>query len=252
LSIYIGIAAWAVPKEYTHLFPGVGSHLERYAQVFPAVEINTSFYKPHRPATYARWALSVPQDFRFAVKIPREITHIRRLSNTSELLDKFFSEAGALGDKLGPLLIQLPPSLRFSSSTAGEFFTDIRRQFTGGVVCEPRHPSWFIPEAEQMLAQYQIARAAADPAVLPEASLPGGWGGLVYYRLHGSPQMYYSSYSEQDLDTLAGNLLQLSQGESQVWCILDNTAQGAAIANGLYLLERLQFPGRTTFAIDRI
>src|SRR5207245_7038537 len=105
-AVYVGCAGWSIPKEHAGLFPTQGSHLERYAGRLNAVEINSSFYRPHRPATYARWAGSVPADFRFAVKVPREITHRRRLADAAEPLDAFLAAAGHLGDKLGPLLVQ--------------------------------------------------------------------------------------------------------------------------------------------------
>src|SRR5690349_20087775 len=120
--VYVGCAGWSIPKEHAGLFPAAGSHLERYAARFAAVEINSSFYRPHRPGTYARWAATVPEGFRFAVKMPREITHRRRLVGAVELLDRFLDEARALGDKLGPLLVQLPPKLTFAGDVARAFF----------------------------------------------------------------------------------------------------------------------------------
>src|SRR6185312_17112458 len=98
--------------------------------------INSSFYRPHRPATYARWAASVPAGFRFAVKVPKEITHTRRLVATAEPLRRFLAEASALGDKIGPLLVQLPPSLAYDSDVAAGFFDALRERFEGSVVCE--------------------------------------------------------------------------------------------------------------------
>src|SRR5690349_10182868 len=107
----IGCAGWAIPKQHAVLFPSSGSQLERYAQRFNAVEINSSFYRPHLPATYARWAASTADDFSFAVKMPKVITHMRRLAGAAEPLERFLDEVGSLGAKLGPLLLQLPPSL---------------------------------------------------------------------------------------------------------------------------------------------
>jgi uncharacterized protein YecE (DUF72 family) len=112
-TIRIGTAAWSIPKEHAAPFPVAGSHLERYGAVFNAVEINTSFYRSHRTVTYERWAASVPDGFRFTVKVPKAITHERRLEDVSDLLDRFLSEVGGLGPKLGPLLVQMPPSLSF-------------------------------------------------------------------------------------------------------------------------------------------
>src|SRR5215207_10102592 len=124
-TIRIGTAAWSIPKEHAVLFPAAGSHLERYGAIFNAVEINSSFYRPHRTATYERWAASVPEDFRFAVKVPKSVTHERRLKDAGDLLDQFVSEVGGLGPKLGPLLIQLPPSLAFQEGVADAFLAGL-------------------------------------------------------------------------------------------------------------------------------
>jgi len=238
-ALYVGCAGWSIAKEHASLFPPEGSHLERYAARLPAVEINSSFYRPHRPATYARWSASVPDDFRFAVKVPREITHGRRLVGADDLLDRFLGEVGALGEKLGPLLVQLPPRLPFAADVAGAFFAAVRERFAGAVVCEPRHASWFTPAANRLLEDARVARVAADPAVVPAASEPGGRGGLVYYRLHGSPQMYYSTYSDAYLDDLTDQLC-AAPATAPVWCIFDNTARGAATANALDVLRRVR------------
>ena len=138
----IGTAGWSIPAQHAAMFPSEGSHLERYSRRFSIVEINSSFYRPHRPGTYQRWAATVPADFRFAVKMPKEITHTRRLTQVTEPLARFLGEAGALGENLGPILVQLPPSLIFKPEFAG-FFLDLRLHFKGDVVCEPRHRSWF-------------------------------------------------------------------------------------------------------------
>ena len=236
--IRVGCAGWGVPKEHAERFPEAGSHLERYARRFPAVEINSSFYCPHRPATYARWAASVPPGFRFAVKVPREITHLRWLADPEEPLHRFLAEYGALGEALGPLLVQIPPSLAFDNAVAVPFFTELRGRFTGNVVCEPRHPSWFQTEAERVLIRHQIARVAADPPPVPSAANPGGWPGLVYYRLHGSPRVYYSAYPEHYLAAIAATL-SAAASAATVWCIFDNTAQGAATEDALGVIEQL-------------
>ena len=212
------------------------SHLQRYAGRLSAVEINSSFYRPHRPGTYAPWADSVPSNFRFAVKMPREITHLRRLENVAEPLGRFFGEISPLAEKLGPVLAQLPPSLPFDKARALAFFTELRARFSGFVVCEPRHPTWFGTAADELLRHYEIARVAADPAVVAAAVEPGGWTGLAYYRLHGSPEMYYSPYSSDYLAALAIRL----NGHTHcgpVWCIFDNTARGHATDNALELLR---------------
>ena len=240
LSVSIGCAGWSIPRSHAGSFPISGSHLERYASRFHAVEINSSFYRPHRPQTYAKWAASVPEHFRFAVKVPKVITHEQRLNNSEIALSKFLEEVMELGDKLGPLLVQLPPSLIFDNGVVDDFFSSLRDRFSGQVVCEPRHPSWFSPEAESVMKRMQVARVAADPAVVAGASEPGGWSDQVYYRLHGSPTIYRSSYSAEFLKNLSASLhAKVALGIS-VWCIFDNTAEGAATGNALELAALLR------------
>ncbi len=235
--IRVGCAGWAIRREQAAKFPEEGTHLQRYAQRFTAVEINSSFYRFHSEQTYARWAASVPENFQFSVKMPREITHKRRLVDFQGTLNRFLHEISALGEKRGPILIQLPPSLPYNPAIAEEFFTDVRARFHGDVVCEPRHISWFTPEVEKLFSRLQIARVAADPALVPAAAEPGGWHSLRYYRLHGCPDVYYSTYTER----LLVHLLDQWQHEAQsasVWAIFDNTALGAATENALQVVER--------------
>ena len=235
----IGCAGWALPPNVVGHFPREGSHLARYAGRFHAVEINSSFYRPHRRGTYENWAASVPRTFRFAVKIPQLITHDHRLARAAKPLDKFIGEVTGLGAKLGCLLVQLPPSLDFKTRTATAFFSALRERYAGMVVVEPRHASWFSPAADKLLLAHRVSRAAADPALVPAAAMPGGWAGIRYFRLHGSPRMYYSSYGAEYLHALAARLAVLAKSRSPVWCIFDNTAYGVATGNALDLVRRL-------------
>ena len=182
----------------------------------------------------------MPAGFRFSVKVPKAITHELRLAGAGELVGQFLAEVSALDEKLGCLLVQLPPSLSLEAAVAESFFATLRSHYASAVVCEPRHPTWFTPEADELLRRFQISRVAADPAPVPEAAEPGGWPETIYYRLHGSPRMYYSSYADAYLAALAARLQKNAQANRNVWCIFDNTALDAAIANGLDLLERLR------------
>jgi uncharacterized protein YecE (DUF72 family) len=233
--IRIGCAGWALRKENAEACPPPGTHLERYARRFNAVEINSSFYRPHRRSTYARWAGSVPAGFRFAVKIPKAITHTARLANSEAALGSFLGEVAGLGNKLGPLLVQLPPRLAFDGRIARPFFAQLRERFDGAVVCEPRHATWFEKEASGLFERFRIARAAADPAVVPAAAAPGSYEGIRYFRLHGSPRMYYSAYAQERLIAIAAQLQAAARSSREVWCIFDNTATGAALADALHL-----------------
>ena len=230
----IGTAGWALPASHRRHFDGDGSHLARYARVFKATEINTSFYRPHLRSTYARWAASVPEDFRFSVKMPKTITHEHRLVGTDAALDAFIDQVSGLGARLGCVLVQLPPSFAFEPTAVESFLAALRQRYDGDVAVEPRHPTWFAPASNSLLEGFCCARVAADPARVPEAGQPGAWRGFAYWRLHGSPVMYRSSYADAFLEELAADLCARRKDET-AWCIFDNTMLGAALANGLSL-----------------
>jgi len=202
---------------------------------FNAVEINSSFYRPHQRKIYERWAQATPRDFRFSVKLPKTVTHENRLRDCEALLDRFASEATGLGEKLGVLLMQLPPSFRLDKDVASRFLHDLRERLGVPVAVEPRHSSWFEPGVDQWLAGLGVARVAADPARGDGADKPGGWSGLAYYRWHGSPRIYYSEYDAAALASLKKEIEASRGGGSEVWCVFDNTALGAAFGNALEL-----------------
>ena len=233
----IGCAGWSIPSRYAaHFGPG-DSALARYATRFEVAEINSSFYRPHQRTTYARWAATVPSEFRFSVKLPRTISHDSGLVGVGPLLDRFLDEVGGLGRTLGALLLQLPRSLALDTRRAGSFFRALRRRTPVPVVCEPRHASWFSAQAEALLQRHAISRAAVDPARVAAAALPGGAQGWRYWRWHGSPRMYYSDYPDAALANLAAHVVQHPGQAHAPWVIFDNTAHGFAIANALRLKE---------------
>jgi uncharacterized protein YecE (DUF72 family) len=238
-AIRIGSAGWNIPKESAKAFPADGSHLQRYSRVLNAMEINSSFYRPHKHETWKRWAETVPADFRFSVKASKSMTHEARLNCGAELLLPFLEQIGFLGDKLGPVLIQLPPSLEFDLTVATKFLSLLRENFRGDVVCEPRHKTWFADQANRLLEDFRVARVAADPACVPAAAFPGGDESLAYFRLHGSPRLYYSSYSDEFLNGLATQLRNRAE-RMPVWCIFDNTALGFGMQNALELKSKLE------------
>ncbi|MEP7184398.1 MAG: DUF72 domain-containing protein [Rhodanobacter sp.] len=239
-TVRVGCAGWSIPRGSADSFPEAGSHLHRYAQIFNAVEINSSFYRNHLPATYRRWADSVPEHFRFSVKFPRTITHQARLEDSGELLPDFLAGVAELGSRLGCLLLQLPPRLAWDASVATPFFKRLRRLHKGPVACEPRHASWFDSEAGRMLSMHHIARVAADPALSLRARVPEGDRQLQYLRLHGSPRIYYDTYADDTIRRVAVRLQQPADETTQRWCIFDNTAEGHATANALSLLAELR------------
>ena len=227
---FVGTAGWSIPRASAARCPSEGAHLQRYSRVFACAEINSSFHRPHAPRTYAKWADSTPPDFRFAVKVPRTITHDQKLRRSRQPVRQFVQETAALGEKRGPILVQLPPSLQFDRRVAGRFFDMLREEYDGPVVCEPRHVTWFAPDAGDLLERFVVSRVAADPPPAPGSERPGGWDGLVYFRLHGSPRKYWSKYEDAFLGSLAAGIGALP-ASVDVWCVFDNTASGAALEN---------------------
>ena len=240
MTLYIGTAGWSLPRAEQHRFPPGASHLARYASVFRAVEINSTFHRPHRASTLARWAESVPRGFRFSIKMPRTITHDAKLAATAALVDEFLASLAPLRSRVECLLVQLPPSLAFDRRVARNFLSRLRDRFDRGLAVEPRHASWFTGEADGMLDDLKVARVAADPARAEHGGDPGGWQGLAYFRLHGFPRVYYSSYEDAFLEALAKRLAALRRQRVATWCIFDNTTLGAGTSNALSILERLK------------
>lgn len=234
--INIGTAGWGIPRQAAGDFPAEGSALARYASRFPAVEINSSFHRPHRLTTWERWRNDTPGEFRFSVKLSKVITHERKLADFEEPLADFLAQAETLGEKLAVVLVQLPPKLAFDKDLAARFFSALTDGTSAGVVCEPRNASWFTDDAEGLLTAHRVARVAADPAICEEAQRPGGWRGFGYWRLHGSPRMYRSSYADR-LAHYAEQLEVHASTGADTWCIFDNTASSAATSDALALMR---------------
>lgn len=223
-------AAWSIPKAVADVFPQEGTGLTRYASVFKGVEVNSTFYRGHRASTFGRWADAVPEDFRFAVKIPKEITHDRAMKDICEPFKVFLQDIAPLGEKRGPLLCQLPPSLVFDRDDMERALGAMRSSDSGPIVIEVRHKSWASEKAVALLEKYAIDRVLADPALV---WAPDGFRQPPrYVRLHGQPKIYYSRYTEEEIAAFS-NLL-----AADSWCVFDNTASGAAIQNALTMLER--------------
>lgn len=237
-TLVVATAGWSVGSAHAADFPGPGTHLERYARRLDGVEINTSFYRPHQRKTYERWAASTPDRFRFAVKLPKAITHERAFVGCDALIEAFADEVAGLGEKLAVVLVQQARSARPERAAAGETFDRLRALTNAAIVFEPRHPDWFTSDADDWLAARSVARVAADPPPVEGADRPGGWDRLRYYRWHGSPRMYYSDYDANALDAFRRRMDDESAGAQVVWCVFDNTASGAALGNALTFAGR--------------
>ena len=238
MVVLIGTAGWSIPRDIAHRFPTNGSALERYAAILPIAEINSSFHRSHRIATWERWRDSVPEDFRFSVKLPKQVTHKRKLIDCESDVELFLSDVEKLGEKLAVLLVQLPPKLVFDATVARHFFAALSERTTVAVACEPRHLSWFDEEACTLFARLGVARVGADPAICDAAAIPGDWGELSYWRLHGSPIVYRSRYLDR-IDAYAAKVSREVSMGREVWCIFDNTASSAGASDAVALHDLL-------------
>ena len=241
-DVAIGCAGWSIPRQHRGLFGDGESVLARYATRFPAVEINSSFYRPHQRKTYVRWATSVPPHFRFSVKVPKVISHEMALRGVGPALTRFLADAEGLGSNLGGFLLQLPPSHRLDLRVASTFFRMFRRRSDAGLACEPRHPSWFSPEADALFCRHAVARVIADPPVEPTDPAKHDANPWPYWRLHGAPRMYYSDYADATLQALATSIASIRDAAVAPWIIFDNTALGFSVANAALLQDLLRTP----------
>jgi uncharacterized protein YecE (DUF72 family) len=233
-AVRIGTAGWALPKALRTSQSAGKPVLEQYAALFDAVEINSSFYRPHRRSTYERWGASVPASFRFSIKLPRMITHELGLLRCERETAAFVESIGGLEEKLGAILVQLPPSRTFEQPVAAAFFKLLRKQTAAQIICEARNPTWFVHEATAVMEEHGITRVVADPVPPACAFAAPAHSRFAYFRLHGSPKMYYSSYSLEHLQGVAV----AARAAAETWFIFDNTAAGDAWSDAA-TLQRL-------------
>jgi uncharacterized protein YecE (DUF72 family) len=242
-TIRVGLAGWSnPPAKRTERHPDQ-THLSYYAAHFSCVEINSSFYRPHQTATYARWRDETPAPFRFSVKMPRSVTHESHLKRCAADVARFYEEIAHLQPKLAAVLVQLPPSLKFDGRAVRAFFATVARVRGTKVVCEPRHESWFTNAAENALRDAGVSRVAADPARCPGAEVPAGSRRFAYFRWHGAPRMYYSKYSQAQLAIFAAAVERTKATEA--WCVFDNTARHAAWDDALQFMAALRHGTQT-------
>jgi uncharacterized protein YecE (DUF72 family) len=244
MRIRVGLAGWSNPPAKRFERAPDQTHLSYYAAQFSCVEINSSFYRVHQGATYARWRDETPAPFRFSVKMPRSVTHESHLKRCAKEVARFYEDIAALQPKLAAVLVQLPPSLEFNARTVRTFFNSVPRLRGTKVVCEPRHPSWFTSAVESALRDAGVSRVAADPARCPGAEAPGGARRFAYFRWHGAPHLYYSKYSEARLAAFAAAVRRTNA--SEIWCVFDNTARHAAWDDALNFAAALRSPPHGT------
>jgi uncharacterized protein YecE (DUF72 family) len=214
-------------------------YLSFYARHFDTTEINYSFYHLPRPSTYEKWAAQTPEKFLFAVKASRVITHIRRLVDVGEEWRRFVESALALGSKLGPVLLQLPPSLKADRERLAAFLREARAvKGARGLrlAFEFRHGTWFEPDICELLHKHQAALVVAQSERYPQAPMTPT-APFVYLRFHGPGALFASKYSEQELEEWAERIRKWRAAGLTVFAYFNNDFHGYAIENARRLRE---------------
>ncbi|BBH71251.1 histidine kinase [Actinoplanes sp. OR16] len=253
--LWIGTSGWQYrdwrpakgADETGHLYPaGLPQRLwlEHYAARFDVVEVNNAFYRLPERHTFEQWRDRTPDGFRFAVKMSRYLTHVKRLREPAEPVARFLDRAAGLGAKLGPVLLQLPPTLKADlealDATLREFPPEVR------VAVEPRHETWFTPGCEELLKRHGAALCWADRRGRPVTPLwrTADWG---YLRLHEGAGKPWPRYGRQALHSW---LERLSAPETFVF--FNNDPGGAAVIDAGVLARRAGRENREISHVPRV
>jgi uncharacterized protein YecE (DUF72 family) len=209
-----------------------------YTDFFDTIELNVTFYRFPQLTILQGWYDKSPDHFLFSVKVPRLITHYKQLKETEDLLTDFYTTCKTgLRDKLGPILFQFPPRFHFTPDNLEKVIKSIDLSFTN--VVEFRHKSWWCKEVYTQLKKHGIIFCGISYPGLPAdviATAP-----VLYYRFHGVPKLYYSSYGEEALEKIANDILQ-QHGLKNIFCFFNNTATPGAIENAQWLQQYVSAP----------
>jgi len=239
---YIGTSGWHYEHWRDRFYPeklAKAKWLKFYAGHFDTVELNNSFYRLPSEDAFANWRDSSPANFTFAVKVSRFITHIKRLKDTGEAVEKFISRAIILGDKLAPLLYQLPPNMHRNDEVLESFLSTLPRGMKH--VFEFRHQSWLEEGVLQILHKYKVGFCVFD---MPSISCPLiATADFAYIRFHGSAGLYSSCYSDEELASWAKILANLARNLKAIYIYFNNDIEGFAVRNAMTLRNYLSTPG---------
>ena len=234
MHYYIGTSGWHYEHWTTRFYlEGLPKTewLRFYASQFDTVEINNSFYRLPSEPTFANWYENSPANFVFAVKMSRYVTHIKRLKDTEEAVERFISRAEGLKDKLGPILYQLPPNMRRSDEVLEHILPTLPQGFKH--VFEFRHQSWFEDRVLGTLHKYNTGFCVFD---MPNLECPlVATSDFAYIRFHGSTELYSSDYSDRELALWAERIKGLAHNLKEVYIYFNNDAEAFAVKNALTL-----------------
>lgn len=241
MANYIGTSGWSYDHWQGLFYPqelSKGRWLEFYMQHFDTVELNTSFYRLPKKKTFVNWRERTPKNFIYSVKMSRYVSHIKRLLNPEESLPRFFESVSALKEKCGPILIQLPPSLKFNEERTENFLRVLTRDYSSyRFTLECRNESWFLKPVYKLLKGYGVALCLADTPNCPYVEEITS--DFIYIRLHGHEQLYASNYGDQQLEAWGVKIRGWNNEGMDVYVYFDNDANAYAPKNALGLKEIL-------------
>jgi uncharacterized protein YecE (DUF72 family) len=226
--VHVGCSGWVYKHWYGILYPeGLAQKrwFERYAEEFDTVEINASFYRLPKAETFDGWRNKAPPGFRYAVKVNRFITHLKKLAGVEEAVAEFAGLARRLEHTLGPLLYQLPPSLKLDLDRLEAFLKLIPADLSN--VFEFRNKSWYVPETYALLDRYGAAFCVHDMPGL--ASERVAVGPVAYVRFHGGEGKYWGRYADERLLSWTDWIVEQSRQGRATWCYFNNDIHGHAI-----------------------
>ena len=236
---FIGTSGWHYDDWRQRFYPEKlprAKWLEFYAGHFPTVELNNTFYRLPSENAFTNWYNSSPAGFAFAVKVSRFITHIKRLKDIGEALENFIQRARILGEKLGPLLYQLPPSMHRDDETLESFLSSLPRGFKH--VIEFRHQSWLVEEVFEVLRRYHAGLCVFD---MPSLTCPlRATADFAYIRFHGSDSLYSSCYSDEEMAEWAKKIANLAVDLDSVYIYFNNDVEGFALRNAVTIRDYLE------------
>ena len=236
--VRVGCSGWQYKHWRGNFYPAdlpVKSWFEHYASVFDTVEINNSFYRLPEASTFAAWSARAPRGFLFAVKASRFLTHMKKLKEPEDPLDRFFSRARSLGRHFGPVLYQLPPGWKLDRARLEYFLRSLPRDVPQ--VLEFRDSSWYAPDVHALLERYRVSLCLHD--------MPGSATGrvrvgpCVYVRFHGASGRYDGSYPDDRLADWAQWLEEQARTGVDVYAYFNNDVGGHAPRNALVLRQQV-------------
>jgi len=226
--IHIGCSGW-VYKHWRGLFYPEGlpqkRWFERYAEEFATVELNNSFYRLPSGETFEKWRKQAPPGFCYAVKANRYLTQAKKLKDCEEPLGRMMTAVRCLGDRLGPMLYQLPPSMKINLERLETFLKILPSDVAS--VFEFRNRDWYVPETYALLERYGASFCVHD---MPgSASERIAVGPIAYVRFHGGEGKYWGRYSDEGLLSWTDWVVEQARQGRSVWCYFNNDIHGHAI-----------------------